>query len=241
MRFMKIAVSAILLAVMCLSMFACGVENIEITVRIAHDDFEEVKEGVIEVTAGKTTVLGAISEFCMHNNIKYEYNTTADSIKKIGTLKEVEKNKFSYFWSYTVNGKEVAGRASDNIVNEGDVITYTYTSMPLGDCATIEFIGEDGAVITGPVKVVFESGSTVIDIATAALKQKSIKFEASDDGKDVSLVKNLQAKVTPAYDETWEFTVDGEAVNTAAGDTTVIDGDKIVFTFVRTMKEVVEE
>ncbi len=214
-------------------------KNIEITVRIAHDDFEEVKEGKIEVTADKTTVLGAISEFCMANNIKYEYNTTADSIKKIGTLKEVEKNKFSYYWAYTVNGKEIPGRASENIVQEGDVITYTYTSLPMGDCATIEFADEEGIVVEA-VKVVFDAGSTVLDIAAAALKQESVEFEASEDGKDVSLVKGLQAKVTPAYDENWEFTIGGEAVDTAAGDTTVVDGDQIVFTFVRTMKEVTE-
>ena len=237
MRFLKITVSVILLAVMCVSLFACGVENVKVTVRIAHDDFDEVKEGEIEVTANSTTVLGAISEFCMANMIKYEYNSTQDSIKKIGTLKETEKNKFSYYWAYTVNGKEIPGRASENIVQDGDVITYTYTSIPMGDCATIEFADENGTVV-GATKVVFEAGSTVIDVAAAALKQKQGSFEASDDGKDVSLVNGRQAKITPAYDETWEFTVNGKKVDTAAGDTPVADGDVIAFTFVRTMKEV---
>ncbi len=239
MKFLKISVAVLLLAVMCLSMFACGVENIEITVRIAHDDFEEVKEGVIEVTAGSTTVLGAISEFCMANMIKYEYNSTQDSIKKIGTLKEVEKNKFSYYWSYTVNGQEIPGRASENIVQAGDVITYTYTSIPMGDCVTVEFADSEGSVI-GSTKVVFEAGETLVDIAAAAVKQRSGSFKASADGKDVALVNGRQAKITPAYDESWEFTVNGEKVNSAAGDTTVVDGDKIAFTFVRTMKEVAE-
>ena len=237
MRFLKITVSVILLAVMCVSLFACGVENVKVTVRIAHDDFDEVKEGEIEVTANSTTVLGAISEFCMANMIKYEYNSTQDSIKKIGTLKETEKNKFSYYWAYTVNGKEIPGRASENIVQDGDVITYTYTSIPMGDCATIEFADENGTVV-GATKVVFEAGNTVIDVAAAALKQKQGSFKASDDGKDVSLVNGRQAKITPAYDETWEFTVNGKKVDTAAGDTPVADGDVIAFTFVRTMKEV---
>ena len=58
---------------------------------------------------------------------------------------------------------------------------------------------------------------------------------------EISYVKSYQAKVTPAYDETWEFTVNGKKVDTAAGETTVADGDKIVFTFVRTEKAVVEE
>ena len=237
MRFLKITVAALLLAAMCLSMFACGVENVKVTVRIAHDDFDEVKEGEIEVTANSTTVLGAISEYCMANMIKYEYNSTQDSIKKIGTLKETEKNKFSYYWSYTVNGKEIPGRASENIVQDGDVITYTYTSIPMGDCATIEFADANGSVV-GATKVVFEAGDTVIDVAASALKQKQGKFAASADGKDVDLVNGRQAKITPAYDETWEFTVNGKKVDTAAGDTPVADGDVIAFTFVRTTKEV---
>lgn len=239
MRFLKISVAALLLAAMCLSMFACGVENIEVTVRIAHDDFEEVKEGVLEVTAGSTTVLGAISEFCMANMIKYEYNSTQDSIKKIGTLKEAEKNNFTYYWAYTVNGKEVPGRASENIVQAGDVITYTYTSIPMGDCVTVDFADDEGVVV-GATKVVFEAGDTLVDIAATAIKQRSGSFKASADGMNVALVNGRQAKVTPAYDETWEFTVNGKKVDTAAGETTVADGDKISFTFVRTMKEVAE-
>ena len=89
-------------------------------------------------------------------------------------------------------------------------------------------------------KNLFITGNTVVDVAAAAVKQRSGIFEASDDGKDVSLVNGRQAKVTPAYDETWEFTVNGKKVGTVAGDTSIADGDKIVFTFVRTMKEVAE-
>lgn len=238
-------IAAIMLAVLAaLTLASCGskdegtvaVGDMNVTVKISSDEYGVLVEGEVGL-AENATVLDAITAYCEGEGIECTYNDELTTVVALGEYKETERNKLSYYWNYTLNGKELQGRASDNTVSQGDVVVYNYTFIPTGDYVTVRFEAEDKVVVDDTV-VVFDEGDTVLDVAIDALKRSGLTYAASDDKTAVALVDKYQAKMTPIYDETWDATINDKPA--IVGETTVSNKDEIVFTFNRTEKEVVD-
>ena len=246
MKTTKIVIALTLVLIALLSICSCGKEDevtagdFSVNVIISSDEYGTLAEGVVGLDDG-ATALSAITKFCDAEGIEYKLDTDVTSVKALGDYKEVERQKLSYYWQYTVNGKELPGRAGENTVSEGDEIRYNYTFVPTGDYVTVSFEAE-GEVIVKDTVVVFGKNDTVLDSALDALKRTDYDYDKSADGKRLQYVDDYLAKVTPTYDESWTFTVNGKAVagNPEAGDVPVANKDKIVFTFVREDKELAE-
>ena len=258
MKTIKIITAVVLVVLMALSVCACGKEessvasgDVNVVVKISTDDYGILAEGVVGLAEG-SSVLDAITAFCTstmdkdgdgeeNGEIVIDYenddNGTPTSVSRLGDYKESKKNKLNYYWSFMLNGKEPEGRASENLVEDGDVVIYNYTFIPTGEYVTVRFEAEDKVIVKDTV-VVFSSGDTVIDVAEDALKRSDLKYSMSEDGTAVQLVDKYLAKITPIYDETWDATLDGEKV--VASEATVANENVIVFTFNRTEKEVVD-
>lgn len=240
MRKIKTLICAVLAICTLLAFCSCGSGNdISVTVKINTDEYGVLDEGTVTMPAKDATVLKAIAEYCTQKEYGYTFNDTADSISSIGEFKETEKNKFTYFWNFTVDGKEVSGRASENPVVDGTVIEYTYTSLPIGDSASVT-VKADGKEVLGKTLVVIESGDTVLDAAVSALKSKGISAKTDDANKTLLSVGEYQAKLTPTYEDTWEFKVNGKKISSDAGDTAVSKDDSVSIELVRTEKAVVQ-
>lgn len=242
--------AAVLLAVLAaISLCSCGGEtdegnnnivrggDINVTVEISSDEYGVLVEGSVGVHDG-ATVLDAITAYCAAEGIECTYNDELTSVVALGEYTEVERNKLSYYWSYTLNGKEPRGRASENTVADGDVVVYNYTFIPTGDYVTVRFEAE-GKVIVNDTTVVYDEGDTVLDAALEALKRSGIDYGASDDNTAIQYVDDYLAKITPIYDETWDAEVNGDAVADPS-ETALSNGAEIVFTFNRVEKEVTD-
>lgn len=246
MKTTKIVIAVLLALVAALSICSCGKDDevtagdFSVNVIISSDEYGTLAEGVVGLDDG-ATALGAITKFCDSEGIEYKLDKDVTSIKALGDYKEVERQKLSYYWQYTVNGKELPGRAGENTVAEGDEIRYNYTFVPTGDFVTVSFEAE-GEVIVKDTVVVFSKNDSVLDSALDALKRTDYDYDKSEDGKRLQYVDDYLAKVTPVYDDIWSFTVNGKAVagNPAPADVPVNSNDKIVFTFIREEKVIDE-
>lgn len=244
MKKIKIIAAVLLALLAVMSLASCGDGDSDtkiaggdtnVTVKISSDEYGVLVEGTVGL-ADDATVLDAITAFCDIEGIECTYNDELTTVVALGEYKESERNKLSYYWNYTLNGKELEGRASDNTVSDGDVVNYNYTFIPMGDYVTVRFEAE-GKVIVNDTVIVFDDGDTVLDVALDALKRSGVDYSKSDDGTAVQLVDDYLAKMTPTYDETWDASINDKA---AACDSTVSNKDVIVFTFNRTEKEVVD-
>ena len=242
-------IAAVLLALLAVvSLCSCGEKtdegnnavpsgDFDVTVKISSDEYGVLVEGSVGVDEG-ATVLDAITAYCAAEGIECTYNDELTSVVALGEYKEVERDKLSYYWSYTLNGKEPKGRASENTVADGDVVVYNYTFIPTGDYVTVRFEAE-GKVVVDDITVVYDEGDTVLDAALDALKRSGVEYGASDDNTAIQYVDDYLAKITPIYDETWDAEVNGEAV--AEPSEAVLSNEaEIVFTFNRVEKEVTD-
>ena len=242
-------IAAVLLALLAVvSLCSCGEKtdegnnavpsgDFDVTVKISSDVYGVLVEGSVGVDEG-ATVLDAITAYCAAEGIECTYNDELTSVVALGEYKEVERDKLSYYWSYTLNGKEPKGRAAENTVSEGDVVVYNYTFIPTGDYVTVRFEAE-GKVVVDDITVVYDEGDTVLDAALDALKRSGVEYGASDDNTAIQYVDDYLAKITPIYDETWDAEVNGEAV--AEPSEAVLSNEaEIVFTFNRVEKEVTD-
>ena len=242
-------IAAVLLALLAVvSLCSCGEKtdegnnavpsgDFDVTVKISSDEYGVLVEGSVGVDEG-ATVLDAITAYCAAEGIECTYNDELTSVVALGEYKEVERDKLSYYWSYTLNGKEPKGRAAENTVSERDVVVYNYTFIPTGDYVTVRFEAE-GKVVVDDITVVYDEGDTVLDAALDALKRSGVEYGASDDNTAIQYVDDYLAKITPIYDETWDAEVNGEAV--AEPSEAVLSNEaEIVFTFNRVEKEVTD-
>ncbi len=110
---------------------------------IAQSDRKIMENKEISVIYGddeQVSVLSALAEACANNDISLVRDSTETSVQSImdyagqsynptsGTPIEGYDKAVTFFWSYTVNGKEPEeGRAGTNYVKDGDVIVFTLT------------------------------------------------------------------------------------------------------------------
>ncbi len=244
MKTTKIIALVLLTFVMALSLFSCGKDDTvaegdtSVNIIISSDEYGVLAEGAVGVDDG-ATIIDAMVAYCDREGIEYKLNAELDTIEALGDYKEVERNKLSYYWQYTLNGKELVGRAGENTVAEGDEIVYNYTFIPTGDFVTVSFEAE-GKVIVEDTIVVFSEGDTLLDSALDALKRTDLDYEETEDGTNIQYVDDYIAKVTPIYDEVWDVTVNDKPISGNPCDVISASNDKIVFTFNRIEKEVAE-
>lgn len=216
-------------------------DEMYVNISISTDDYGTLYEKDIIIDRNNANVLTAILAACDQEGFVYELNDEMNSISSIGEFDEKEKNKLSYYWAFTVNGKEVSGRALDNKVKENDKIAYNYTGLPTGDYVTVSFESSDGKTIVKPTCVVFDDDYTVLDAAVDAVKRAGLEYSMTESGDSFQNIDRYKSKVTPTYNDEWVVTVGGKTISEAPSEVSVKSNDKIVFTFTRVEKEVTEE
>lgn len=132
-RVLALALAAICVVFACAS---CGDVNapiINVTVKIIADDAEDpILDTTFELQSSNPTVLEAVVEACITNEIEYNLSETEDSILDIKDYKDyTEKDTgIAHYWMYYINDVDpTSGKANVNAVADGDVITYTYVSF----------------------------------------------------------------------------------------------------------------
>ncbi len=260
MKTTKIIIAVMLALLFAISLISCGDDDIganisegdiKVTVQISSDEYGLLVEGEVGLSEG-ASVLDAITAYCASpldkngdgkdtDEIPIEYTSDENgnpmSVSKLGDYKETIRSKLNYYWSFMLNGKEPVGRAAENIVKDGDVVTYNYTFIPTGEYVTIRFEAEGKELIKSTV-IVFDEGDTVLDVAAAALRRSAIEYNLNEDRTAIEYIGEYLAKVTPIYDESWDASVNGEAV--VANEALAVNESEIVFTFNRVEKEYVE-
>lgn len=244
MKTTKIIAAILILLVAVLSLSSCGKDatvaegDVNVNIVISSDEFGILAEGTVGVDEG-ATIIDAMVTYCDREGIEYKLTDELDTIKSLGSYKEVERHKLSYYWQYTLDGKELVGRAGENTVNEGNTITYNYTYIPTGDYVTVRFEA-DGKVIVEDTVVVFDEGDSILDSALDALKRTDLDYEEASDGTNIQYVDDYIAKITPVYDDVWEVTVNDKAISGNPCDVASVNKNVIVFTFNRIEKTVAE-
>ncbi len=107
---------------------------INVTLKITAGE-EEIFNDVVELTDKEPTILMLFQEAAILNEIPYVLNDAGDSVKDIADYPDYtdEETNISYFWEYLINGvqpdNETGGKANAQIVNDGDVIEYIYSTF----------------------------------------------------------------------------------------------------------------
>ncbi len=109
----------------------------DIELRINYDDDDPV------------TVLRALREVCANTSIDFKMNASGQSIETIGNYssflytpdskKPIEgfDETLSFFWAFTVNGKEPEeGRVNNYELKDGDVLVFTLSAQGIEEEAT---------------------------------------------------------------------------------------------------------
>ncbi len=145
MRTMKLVAAVLALVFVAAAFAGCGAEKVSknVTVKVvAGDDtvLNNVSITVEGTTENPPTVLQAVREALQMYEIDYTLDESEKSIKNISAYADTTDEEGNiYYWEYSVNGvvpKAGSGKAADNVVNEGDVIQYTYMVMKMvGDNA----------------------------------------------------------------------------------------------------------
>ena len=140
MKFLKKTVAVLLCAMLALCLFACGENNtpaetgeqvpetitVKVTVKTATDTILDNKTITLRDRTTWPTVLDALAQACDAYEVKYEINNAehwAESINELGRTDD------GMYWAWTLNGKEVSGRAGSTKVNENDVIVFSYENV----------------------------------------------------------------------------------------------------------------
>ena len=139
---MKKLLSVFLIFILCFALGACaapsddGLEEIEnpMTVYISFtdspdDDLEVKGLKAIEKTEfyaeEGSSVFEATQVFCINNNLDYQLSADGTYLNSLLGFTEGDFDKMAG-WLYTVNGEMAMVSASDYILEEGDVIAWTF-------------------------------------------------------------------------------------------------------------------
>lgn len=139
---MKKLLSVFLILILCFALGACGapsddgLEEIEnpMTVYISFtdspdDDLEVKGLKPIEKTEfyaeEGSSVFEATQVFCINNNLDYQLSADGTYLNSLLGFTEGDFDKMAG-WLYTVNGEMAMVSASDYILEEGDVIAWTF-------------------------------------------------------------------------------------------------------------------
>ena len=137
MKLTRILTLALAFVMLALCAVSCGEPKIKVnvTVKIIADNPDEpILDTPITIESTKPTVLEAVREALIVNEIPYNLTDDQSSILDIQDYKDLAANQSGdglvYYWMYYLNDVEpTTGKAVDNAIAEGDVITYVYSSF----------------------------------------------------------------------------------------------------------------
>ena len=137
MKLTRILTLALAFVMLALCAVSCGEPKIKVnvTVKIIADNPDEpILDTPITIESTKPTVLEAVREALIVNEIPYNLTDDQSSILDIQDYKDLAANQSGdglvYYWMYYLNDVEpTSGKAVDNAIAEGDVITYVYSSF----------------------------------------------------------------------------------------------------------------
>lgn len=81
----------------------------------------------VTVTAVTPNVLGAIKNACAADDVTVVFDNDDDPTMVV-SFNGVE-GADGKFWSWTLNGKTISGRAGNQALSEGDIIVYQYADI----------------------------------------------------------------------------------------------------------------
>ncbi|MBO5218638.1 MAG: hypothetical protein J6C52_04355 [Clostridia bacterium] len=137
MKLTRILTLALAFVMLALCAVSCGEPKIKVnvTVKIIADNPDEpILDTPITIESTNPTVLEAVREALFVNEIPYNLTDDQSSILDIQDYKDLAANQSGdglvYYWMYYLNDVEpTTGKAVDNAIAEGDVITYVYSSF----------------------------------------------------------------------------------------------------------------
>ena len=137
MKLTRILTLALAFVMLALCAVSCGEPKIKVnvTVKIIADNPDEpILDTPITIESTNPTVLEAVREALIVNEIPYNLTDDQSSILDIQDYKDLAANQSGdglvYYWMYYLNDVEpTSGKAVDNEIAEGDVITYVYSSF----------------------------------------------------------------------------------------------------------------
>jgi len=137
MKLTRILTLALAFVMLALCAVSCGEPKIKVNVTvkiIADDPANPVLDTPITIESTNPTVLEAVREALIVNEIPYNLTDDQSSILDIQDYKDLAANQSGdglvYYWMYYLNDVEpTTGKAVDNAIAEGDVITYVYSSF----------------------------------------------------------------------------------------------------------------
>ena len=137
MKLTRILTLALAFVMLALCAVSCGEPKVKVnvTVKIIADNPDEpILDTPITIESTNPTVLEAVREALIVNEIPYNLTDDQSSILDIQDYKDLAANQSGdglvYYWMYYLNDVEpTTGKAVDNAIAEGDVITYVYSSF----------------------------------------------------------------------------------------------------------------
>ena len=137
MKLTRILTLALAFVMLALCAVSCGEPKVtvNVTVKIIADNPDEpILDTPITIESTNPTVLEAVREALIVNEIPYNLTDDESSILDIQDYKDLAATQSGdglvYYWMYYLNDVEpTTGKAVDNPIAEGDVITYVYSSF----------------------------------------------------------------------------------------------------------------
>lgn len=141
MKKARVLILLLVTVIICGVMASCTTNANEITVTlqiIAGED--EVLDTQVKLSYENPTVLMLVSEAAAMYEIDVVYNDANDSVLDIAEYKDQVVDDVMYFWEYYINGvlpeNNTGGKAKDQVIKDGDVITYTYSTYDMSTAST---------------------------------------------------------------------------------------------------------
>lgn len=132
MKFTRVLALAIAVIMAALCFVSCGAQTINVNLKIdcGDADVPVILDVKVPMKSNDPTVLQTFIEGCLLNEMAYTLTANENSVKSIDVYDDyTDEEGVSYFWTFTVNGEELPGFATDIVVADGDTIEYTYTSF----------------------------------------------------------------------------------------------------------------
>ncbi len=116
---------ALVMAILCVAMVfaACGPKAIvaNTTIKIADADGNSVAAGIVTVEHAEPTVMMAIEQFLVEQDITFKEDSYGNSIVAIGDIDYSDADS-EYYWTFKLNGQTVSTGMAVQAVADGDVI-----------------------------------------------------------------------------------------------------------------------
>ncbi|MDD4773193.1 MAG: DUF4430 domain-containing protein [Eubacteriales bacterium] len=114
---------------------SCVTDSTQISVNLiirAGDD--RIFSSEVKVNTENPTVIDAVREAIATYELDITLDSNGNSISKVKNYYDTEIEGITYYWMYTINGVEpTTGKASSNVIADGDKIEYIFYSSDPGD------------------------------------------------------------------------------------------------------------